>query len=57
MSNPVAKFARKYNKSAVHTDRKKQSKKTGKFGGRSDLDDDFYDWYAPMSKRNLYEEY
>ena len=29
--NPVAKYARKYNVAAVHVDRKKESKKTGKY--------------------------
>lgn len=29
--NPVAKYARKYNVAAVHIDRKKESKKTGKY--------------------------
>lgn len=39
-TNPVAKFQRKYNKSAVMTDRKKEEKRTG---GRWNLGDDFYD--------------
>lgn len=39
-SNPVAKFAKRFNKSAVMVDRKKEEKRTG---GRWNLDDDFYD--------------
>jgi hypothetical protein len=38
--NPVAKFARKYNKANVFKDKKREWKKTG---GRCDLDVDFYD--------------
>lgn len=41
--NPVAKFAKRFNKAVVHTDRKKEQKKTGNFLGRPDIDDDFYD--------------
>ena len=39
-SNPVAKFAKRFNKSAVMVDRKKEERRTG---GRWNLDDDFYD--------------
>ena len=37
-SNPVAKYARKYNVAAVHIDRKKEAKKTGKFYLTQDKD-------------------
>jgi len=40
MKNPVAKYARRFNKSVVMQDKKKEMKRTG---GRWNLDDDFYD--------------
>lgn len=44
MKNPVAKFQYRYNKAKVYKDRKREMKKTGSYyGGRSCLDDDFYD--------------
>ena len=42
-NNPVAKYARKFNKSAVHVDRKKEYKKRGDKGRQYCVDEDFYD--------------
>ena len=42
-NNPVAKHFRKYNKSVIMKDRKKESKKTGDLGRNYNYDCDFYD--------------
>lgn len=42
-SNPVAKYAKKFNKAVVFTDKKKESKRTGDLGRRYNYDEDFYD--------------
>lgn len=44
ISNPVAKYAKRYNKAVVMIDRKKELKKTGRDKGRRYcVDEDFYD--------------
>mgnify|MGYP001144774078 CR=1 FL=1 len=42
-NNPVAKFSRRYNKSVVMVDRKREMKKTGERGRKTCVDEDFYD--------------